>query len=413
MEILTLEEIINEQKESFGQKDPGTKRAIDFEKHLRTKQIVVISGVRRSGKSTLLRQFSLLLGAFHYLNFDDERLLDFTVKDFDRLILIWHKENAARTILFDEIQNVPQWERFVRRIHDEGYKVFLTGSNAKLLSGELATHLTGRYFKVELYPFSFREIVAMDGIATEKLTTAKRAKLLARFDRYLKEGGFPEYVKSHDEEYLKRIYEDVIYKDIITRFGIREVRQFRTLSNHLFANIGKEASYGKLAKTLEIKSPMSVRKHVGFLSESYLLFELPKHDYSLRKQAVANRKIYCIDNGLRNAVAFRFSDDDGRLLENSIFLELKRSGKEVFFFQGSGECDFLVWERGRALAAIQVSYVLNHENQQREIDGLVEAMDAFGLSVGTIITYNEDEEVQVGKKKISLVPAWKWMLGHR
>jgi predicted AAA+ superfamily ATPase len=200
-----LEELVLSQKESFLSRDPGIPREVDASRYQRTGQIVVISGIRRSGKSTLLRQFSLLYKNFLYINFDDDRLLEFSLGDFSTLMLGYEKISPGTKVIFiDEIQNITGWERFIRRIHDDGYKVFLTGSNAKLLSAELGTHLTGRYMKITLYPFSFREVLRFRSVSVDRITEKKKARILAEFDRYLTGGGFPEYLKYSDPEYLKR-----------------------------------------------------------------------------------------------------------------------------------------------------------------------------------------------------------------
>ena len=164
IDLRSLEEVIVDQFEAFSAKESGLPRVIDVQQIIASTQIVVISGVRRSGKSTLLRQIASKLTDYHYINFDDERLISFDVADFNQLLLAWNKRSPSKNILIDEIQNVQSWERFIRRIHDDGYKIYLTGSNAKLLSSELATHLTGRHVKVELYPFSFQEFLSFQNI---------------------------------------------------------------------------------------------------------------------------------------------------------------------------------------------------------------------------------------------------------
>ena len=244
-----LEEIIREQNERFVTQNPGIARDIDLEYYRNTSRIVVVSGVRRSGKSTLLRQFAALYPAFLYVNFDDDRLMGFAVTDFSALTLVLSKmSDETRVIFIDEIQNIPGWERFVRRIHDEGYKVFLTGSNAHLLSAELGTHLTGRYTQITLYPFSFKEVLRFRGINIDCMTQKKRALILREFDRYIDTGGFPEFVKTGDWDVLKRTHDDILFRDVIVRFGIREVRTFRQLSQYLFTNIANMVSYNALKR---------------------------------------------------------------------------------------------------------------------------------------------------------------------
>jgi len=414
MEMITttlLEELLLDQKDSFISRAPGVSREINLERYHVTGQIVVISGVRRSGKSTLMRQFAALYPDFLYINFDDDRLMDFSIVDFSTLMLVYGKISPDIKVIFiDEIQNVTGWERFVRRIHDDGYKIFLTGSNAKLLSAELGTHLTGRYAKVELFPFSFREMLRFKGISASVLTQKKKAEILREFDLYLNGGGFPEYLKYGDEEFLKRTYDDILFRDIIVRFGIREVKAFRQLASFLFTNASNMESYNAIKKALGFKSVMSVRDYVGFLQEAYLVFELFKYDYSLKKQYVNDKKIYVIDTGMRNVVAFRFSDDRGRLLENLVFIELRRRGIPVYFCKDEGECDFVTDDRGTLTTAIQVCYDLTQENREREILGLANAMRTFSIQDGSLLTYNQEETIVHDGLTIKVLPVWKWLL---
>lgn len=410
LSVSRLEEIIEDQSVRFRAKEAGILREIDFAKYLKTKQMTAISGIRRAGKSTLLCQFSKHYKNFYYINFDDERLDDFTVKDFDSLMIAFQKKYKAEAIFLDEPQNIEKWERFVRRLYEEGYKIFLTGSNAKLLSSELATHLTGRYFKIELYPFSFREFLTAKSMDYEKKDSQTRAMVLRLFDEYLAGGGFPEFVKYNDPEFVQRIYEDVLYRDLLTRFSIRDVKAFKQLARFLFSNLSKEISYNGLKNILGFKSAVSVKNYIEFMEQSYLIFELYKYDHSLKKQFVSDKKIYAIDNGLRNAVAFYASSDEGRLLENIVFLELKRRGREIYFFKDKGECDFIVRERNKIITAIQVTAHLNANNKKREINGLENAMDAFGLTGGLILSKDEEDEIKIGKKIIAVKPIWKWLL---
>jgi len=404
--LTKLEEIVNDQRESFHKKDSGIKRLIDSDRYIKTKQIVILSGIRRSGKSTLLKQFSeKLQGDFYYINFDDERLIDFNVSDFDRLLTVWGKSHQSRNILIDEIQNIDKWERFIRRIYEEGFKIFITGSNAKLLSSELSTHLTGRYFKIEVYPFSFKEYLIFNNIEFEKSSSSNRIKIIKAFDDYLVSGGFPDFIKYKDEEFLKRTYGDVVYKDIITRFGIKEVVSFRKVSSFVFSNFTKKIAYRKIAENLEIKSPISVRDYIGFLQESYLIFELFKYDYSLKKQFISDKKIYVIDNGMRNVVSFSFSEDRGQLLENLIYIELRRRGHNIFFDKGKNECDFIIEDKGKIIEAIQVCYSFNDENKERELAGLIESLKKNNLKKGKIITHSDEKEIKHDGFTVNIIPA--------
>ena len=409
-DLKLLEEVVLDQLSNFSKKDSGMERMVDFDKYLKTKQIVVISGIRRCGKSTLLKQFSLRLKNFYYINFEDERLLDFTVEDFNNLLLVWKKNFNSKNILMDEIQNVEKWELFVARLKEEGYKVFITGSNSKLLSSELATRLTGRYFLIKLYPFSFKEFMAFKKVKTEELTSDTKVKIFKLFEEYLFNGGFPDYIVYKDEEFLESTYRDIIYKDIIARFKIREVKRFRQFTNFLFTNFTKEMNYTGIAEALKIKSVNSVIDYIGALEESYLIFELFKYDYSEKEHYKGNKKICVIDNGMRRKIAFSFSEARGRFLENMIFIELKRRGNEIFYFKNEGECDFVINEKNKIIEAIQVCSSLNTFNEQREINGLIEAMNKFNLKKGYILTENQEEIREIDGKEIYIMPAWKFCL---
>lgn len=410
METNLLELVVNEQFEYFSSKPKGITRDINHASYLETEQITIISGIRRCGKSTLLLQFASNYKDYHYLTFDDERLVNFSVEDFQNLLTIWHKRSDSKILFLDEIQNVLQWERFVRRAHDQGYKIFLTGSNAHLLSSELSTHLTGRYLRIDLYPFSFFEIVNSQKIPFKEITTQIQAKIMSAFDEYLTSGGFPEWYKSKNNESLQNIYDDILYRDVIARYKIQEIKNLRMVSNFLMTNIAKEFSYESIAKMVQIKSTTTVKNYTMFLEAVFLLFEVYKYDYSLRKQYVSNKKIFSIDNGLRNQVAFKHTADKGRLLENLIFIELKRRRKNVFYFREKNECDFILEQNGSVTAIIQVCSQLNSENESRELMGLAEAAQIFNLKDGTLITYDLEKTMEFKNIKIQIIPAWKWLL---
>lgn len=405
-----LENIIADQAERFAKKPVGIKRELDFNKYMKTKHIIVISGVRRSGKSTLLAQFSRRLEPYYFITFDDERLLNFNVQDFQSLLVAFKKRHHGQTVFLDEVQNVPGWERFVRRLHDENYKVFVTGSNAKLLSSELATHLTGRYLKIELFPFSFREFLSFRGLPLRPKTTDELSGVGRAFDEYCTIGGFPEMAASQDSDILSQLYEDILYRDLIARFKIRDVKLFRQLAQFLFANIATEISYFGLAKTLKAKSAISIKRYVTFLAEAYLVGEIYKYDWSLKKQFVSNKKVYVIDTGMRSRVAFTFSEDIGRILENVVYLELRRRGKELFYFKETRECDFVVREKNCIIEAIQVTRMLSSENEEREVAGLLQALKRCHTKTGTIITHSQRTTIKRDGRQISVVPITEWLL---
>lgn len=379
-----------------------------------TKKIGVISGVRRSGKSTLLKQISNSLKGYYYLSFEDERLLDFTHKDFNDLYEIFLSlYGKQKVFFFDEIQEVQGWEKFVSRLFKNGNKVFVTGSNAKLLSSELATHLSGRYLKMELYPFGFKEFLEFDNFPIKDFyVTEEKAKIMKFFREYVEYGGFPEVVSSRNENELKQLYQDILIKDLIVRFKIKESKAFRELALFLLSNTGKSISYNNLKKTLGFSSTTTVKNYIDFLESAYLNFLVNKFDYSLKKQAINDKKCYCIDTGIINFVSFAFSKNRGRLLENLVFLELKRRGREIYYHLGKNECDFLTRKGSSISEAIQVTETLHAGNREREVEGIKEAIKAYTTKKNLILTFDQEEDLKEEGRKITVMPIWKWILSQ-
>ena len=410
MEFFKIEDVLNDQRSVFLNKSLGIEREIDFKATLSHERIVVVSGVRRAGKSTLLRQFSEKMDDWHYANFDDERFINFTVDDFQTMMVIFHKRSLSKNIIVDEIQNIDGWERFARRIHDEGYKLFISGSNAKMLSSELGTHLTGRYAKIELFPFSFKEFLLFKEFELKNITTVKKAQILNYFDEYLLNGGFPEHLNFNDPEYLKRIYDDILYRDIVSRYGIRNVKEFKRLSHYLFTNFTKDTNYSSLKDALNFTNTTTVSNYIHYLEECYLLFEVFQFDYSLKKQQGNQKKIYVIDSGLRNSIAFQFSKEFGNPLENLVFIELMRRNQEIYFYRSKKECDFVIVKKGKVSQLIQVTYSFNEGNMKREINGMLEAMKELKTDNGIIITAHQDQIVKTDEKNISVIAAWRWLI---
>lgn len=410
LKIRQLQEIIADQSKRVKiLNDTITiKRAIDYQYLKDTKFISIISGVRRCGKSTVLIQLTQEYKQFYYINFDDERLFDFQLSDFQTLMLAFKQKTEARVIFLDEIQNVPHWERFVRRIYDDGFKIFITGSNSKLLSSELATHLTGRYIKIELYPFSFAEYLSFHNINFTNKDSDTKSQILKHFDNYMQDGGFPEYITFRDKNQLQNIYEDIIYKDLIARFNIKNTKAFRQLAHYYYSQFTKEISYNSLKSILSISSANTIKDYTEYLQQAYLIFECYKFDFSLKQQLSYAKKIYAIDNGLRNSVAFRFNTDLGQMLENTMFLHLKRKYGDVWFYKTkrNHEVDFCV-QTNHQIKLFQVSYhIENPKNRQREIRSLIEAMQELNQKEAFIITYNQFETFDTESGKIEILPFW-------
>jgi len=404
-------QLILDQSRSLAKREPGITRLINTRLHVESRQISVITGIRRSGKSTFMLQLASLFQDYYYLSFDDERLIHFTVEDFNALMIAFKAIKEANVIVLDEIQLVPGWERFVRRIFDEGYKVILSGSNATLLGSELATHLTGRYILTEMFPFSFPEYLSFLKVETKNLSSSKIAQVRLAFDKYLEGGGFSEYIKCGEVEVLKRTYDDILYRDLVSRYGIRNISNFRNLSQYLFTNFTSELVYLSLGELLGFSSTTTVRDYIHYIAQAYLVFESNRFDFSLKRQYSTSRKVYVIDNGLRNIIAFRISSDQGQLLENLVYIELRRRGHEVWYYRTkqSLETDFLINPRQPEL--IQVCYDMSQPHtRKREFQSLLSSMEELKISEALILTNSEEETVVDAGKTIQVLPAWKWLL---
>jgi len=410
-----LKQVIIDQEEIFNRKEKLIDRSVE-EIFISSQKISVITGIRRCGKSTLMKLLSEKCERFCYLNFEDERLLDFNYENFNDLLELVYELNGnnINTFFFDEIQNIYGWEKFVRRLFSEKKKVFVTGSNSKLLSSEFSASLTGRYIKTELYPFSFKEFLKINNFEPKKnLTTEKKAEIKKYFSEYLAIGGFPEVINSKNKNELSQLYQDVLVKDLIVRFNIRDTKSFRELALYLLSNISSLYSYNNLAKLLNIKSTNSVKNYIEFLEEAYLFLSISKYEYSLKKQIVRNKKIYTIDTGIFNAVSFSFSENKGKQLENVVLLELKRNANEVYYYKNNNECDFIVLKNNKPITAIQVTEVLNKSNYNREINGITEAMTTLKIKDGLILTHDQFDEIEIHNNKIKIIPIWHWLLSGK
>jgi len=382
------------------QKLKQNKQEIAREKnaHLQsnTSFVEVISGIRRCGKSTLLRQQMKNYKKIAYLNFEDPRLFNFELEDFGKLDEIIPTNVEA--YFFDEIQNVEKWEVYVRQLHDDGKKVYLTGSNASMLSKDLGTRLTGRYLNTELFPFSYQEFLRFE----------KKTNNVQSLKNYLIDGGFPEYLKNKNTEILQNLFKDILLRDIAVRFAVRNTKSLFDIALYLLSNIGKESSYTKIKNIFQIGSTHSVIDYLNWMEDAYLLFFVHRFSWSAKSIAINPKKVYAIDNGLIDANSLSFSEDSGRRLENAVFLHLRNQGKKVFYFKEKHECDFVIFEKNSCVQALQVCYELNSDNKKREFDGLLEAMNFFNLNTGIIITLNQKDSISVDGKNILLIPAYEF-----
>lgn len=388
---------------------PAAKEAL-----LSDNRVLIISGMRRTGKSTLLMQLMQEVGNAAYFNFEDEKLLDFTIAHFgdleEALIEVY---GPADFWFFDEIQNVGNFEVAIRRLQDNGKKLVITGSNSSMLSMEFGSKLTGRYKQIELFPFSFGEYLRFQKINfSEKdfYLPESRVMLKNHFKKWLNEGGLPEFLKYQDEQYVKTLFDNILYRDIIVRYGIRRHREFRELVQLLASNLSLPVTFTSLQRSIGLSNSDTIKEYMGYLSNAYMFYEMYQFHDSVKKQLRAPRKAYLNDVAFHNLAGFSSTPNQGRKLENGVFLSLRRKLSMVYSFNKKGECDFVMPDKKQQIRTIQVCQQLTPENQTRELNGLTEAMQAFDSLNGIILTYDQEYELQHKGIRIPVIPAWKWML---
>ncbi len=376
--------------------------------------ITVILGPRRAGKSTFA--IHALKESFAYVNFDDEALTE--VKNYDEIIAVLdelYQKPAA--YLFDEIQNLPKWELFVNRLQRQGKKLVITGSNAHLLSKELATHLTGRHRSLILFPFSFSETLLQEN------KTLTSQEISAKLDTYILRGGYPEpLLRELDyKEYLSLLLTSIIYKDIVKRFRIRNPSAIENLSIYLLSNVAKEFSFRTLSEVTKSKSVGTIEKYLHCLEEAFLFFQVRQFSFKLKEQVTRNKKIYCIDNGFITAKAFQLSPDLGKLYENCVAIQLKknelRGDGQIYFWKDSQqkEVDFVVKEGTKVSKLIQVCYAWDDHNiREREIRALLKASQELRCDNLFVLTKDKEGDTSVDwfgvQRRIIFIPLWKWLL---
>jgi len=394
---------------------------------IRSKKIITITGPRRAGKTFYFYQLineirqKIPLERILYINFEDDRILPLSLKDLNALLEAYFelypevKENEFFLFL-DEIQNIEGWETFVRRIYDkENVNIFITGSSSKLLSREIATSLRGRTLNYKIYPLSFVEFLRFRGVELKSdfVYSKVRYKVKNLLNVYINFGSFPEITLAGDDlriSILKNYYDLVIYRDLVERFAIRNVQLLKDMIKFLLTNISTtfsiNAYYHSLLPQYHI-SRETILEYLSYLEEIELIQVVPIFSYSVKVQQVNPKKIYTIDNGLRNAVSFRFSQDEGRLVENLVFQYLKRLGFDVYYWKKKGEVDFVIKENNK-LTAINVSY--GSIIDDREIDGLLGFRDVHKGFVKNLLIITKDlEKTENG---IRYIPLWKWLVGE-
>lgn len=419
-----LKEVLLEQQRKIQQaKDSGfvTREFLQsIKRFVNVKHAIIITGIRRCGKSVFLSQIiDNFFDKYYYINFEDERLADFELQDFNKLYETCIELFGKADVFFlDEIQNIIGWERWARRMYEDGFKFFITGSNARLLSKELATLLTGRHLQFTIFPFSFREFLdfnKFDLKDKDVYLTERRSLISKYFYEYLKNGGFPEYLKYKKIEILQEYFNDIIQRDIVERYQVKNIKQLKELARYLITNTGNLTTYNQLKKLIESKSVNTIINYFSYLENAYLVFKVPYFSYSLKKQAANPFKIFVIDTGLRNSISFKFSKDLGRTYENIVAIELKRQNKELYYWKNiqHEEVDFVIKEN-KVKQLIQVCYEINDPNtRKRELKSLIKASRELRCNELVVITDDYETQEKINGKKIKFIPLWKWLLSTR
>lgn len=415
-----LKQIILEQQEILHAPNKRYVQRYIADEWLQTSEILIISGIRRCGKSVLMQQMrDRLVEKDFFFNFDDERLANFKLDDFQKLQECFVELfGEQHTYYFDEIQNIEGWERFVRRLYNAGNKIIITGSNARMLSRELGTHLTGRYIQVEIYPFSFLEYLAMNEIpvnAKTLYTTTGRATMVKSFVKYMECGGFPKFLQDGSVSYLTSLYESIIYRDILTRNGLTNEKEMLELMFYLASNATKRVTYSSLGKVVGIQHPDTIKNYLEYIQQTYLISQLFRYDPSVKKQMMSPKKIYFVDNAIIKRIGFNATENNGVFLENLVFIELKRRGWDVYYYADKKECDFIVRKGLHISDAYQVTLKMDSpQTREREIAGVREAMQAYSLSKGYILTFEGKETINFDDGTIvEVIPVWEWILQYK
>lgn len=399
--------------------------------------ITTITGPRRAGKTYFCFQLinQLIKNKISkenilYINFEDEKLLNANAQDIDKILEVYYELSTLNKkqniyLFLDEIQNVKNWDIWVRRIFDmhKEIKFVLTGSSSKLLSKEISTKLRGRVINQEIFLLSFREYLKWKGIEynLKTISFGKQKRIIKKeFLSYLKNGGYPALLVNNlpKETVLQNYFQTMIFRDVIERYNIKEIKKLKILANLLFESVTKEISYNKLANKMKSLgfniSKNTIIEYISYFDDAYLFFQNLKYEYSLTKRLGSIKKVYCIDNGLLNSVSFKFSDDCGKLIENVIYGELKRRDKEIFYHRKNYECDFIIKKKNKIINAIQVTKELNDENYKRETNGLLDALEYYRLREGIILVYGDKEEnIKLKGKILKIIPVWKWLLNYK
>lgn len=390
-------------------------RALTDSVDIKSKEVVDIIGPRRSGKSSVLKLLVRKVkdtGRWLYINFEDPFFVENNYPQVIEELVETYAEyfgGAPKWLFFDEIQSIKKWETAVRKLRDsEQFKIFITGSSSKLLSSELSTLLSGRHLSYKLLPLSFSEYLSFHNVevADKKDMVLRFGELTRYFSQYLKTGGFPEAVLSDNLELVKQYYYDIVQKDIMARYDVRDKDMLEKMGVFLFSNSAKTLSVSALSKFYNL-SHQTAANYIEYFKDAFLFFDLPQFSYSLKTTQKAFKKMYAVDTGMANAVSMSFSEDRGRMLENAVFLHLKRAGGELYYYKGkSGEVDFVIKRADGGLGLIQVCWGLaDAKTKEREIASLKEAMKELHVTDAMIVTFAESGELKLPEGTVRILSA--------
>jgi len=405
----------SQEKESLSRLEYVSRtKAIKGPEWMSSPLVKVVLGPRRAGKSV----FSLMLlkgSSFLYFNFDDPALVGEKL-DLYELVDELHKfYGDTKFVLFDEIQNLKGWELFANRLHRQGYNLVLTGSNANLLSMELATHLTGRHLPIEILPFDFQEFLEAKNFSE----LDQKSEFLKLLEQYMAFGGFPEVVikNQHPRGYLDVLFDALLFKDVVKRHKVRFSEQIDQLGSYLINNVSNQYSFRKLANILKFKSDVTLGRYLKYLEEAYVVFSLSGFSAKAGERLRSPKKIYTVDNGFVASKAVQHSPGNGKLMENLVFTEFVKRGfepnRELFYYKtrNGREVDFAIRNGHETSKLIQVCYdVRSSDAQQREVKSLIEASDELKVDNLTVLTWDDEREVEKDGKTVKFKPLWKWLL---
>jgi len=410
---------------------PLTKRDTPVPNFERMSEILAVVGPRRAGKTYFMYQIigDLLDSGvcqkddILFVDFEDYRLVGFAPGDTDSLFTAFTQltGKSPKYVFLDEVQHLPSWTRVLRTLNNrKSYKIVVSGSNSELLGREIATELRGRYRDVLMLPFSFTEFLRLKGVEYSEATfhTPARGRILAAFDEYLKGGGFPEVAAKDDvterRQLLQNYYRTIFYRDIIDRYNIKAKHLLEAMMRYCLNTYAEAFSISSFEKHLKASgqpgSKRTISNYLQYMADAFFLIVNEKYSYSPRKRVMNPKKVYLLDTGF-TFLATEFSENRGKALENVVAIELLRRQEQVFYHKGRGECDFVVIpQSGKGGTAIQVCWQLTERTQAREMDGLLEAADAWNLDDLLILTYDEERQVSHQDRTVTVLPVWKWLL---